>query len=135
MIYSGSSFGRPWTEMKILKGENHSVFWRIDTDNEGPYLSLRYYNWYDKDSETERKRHATEYQRYFECAKEVTNKQDYYNKIGKQENYFEATLLHIHINNVLAKWDENKDDFIKEIIDITNKFIVHANNRNKSVII
>ena len=130
MIYSGSSFGRPWTEMKILKGENHSVFWRIDTDNEGPYLSLRYYNWYDKDSETERKRHATEYQRYFECAKEVTKKkQDEYCKFKNKENCTEATLLHIHIEDILTHWNDKEKAFIEEIRKITDDFIACVNNQ------
>lgn len=130
MIYSGSSFGRPWTEMKIIKGiDGHSVFWRIDTDKEGPYLSLRYYDWYDKKNNDEKcEKHKTEYQRYFECAEKACKVKEYC-EVGKQENYFEATLLHIHINNVLAKWDENKDGFIKEIIDITNKFIALVNNQ------
>lgn len=129
MIYSGSSFGRPWTEMKILKGDTHSIFWRIDTDKEGPYLSLRYYDWYNKNSEIERKRHTTEYQGYYECAQKATSKLDYYNKIGKQENYYEATLLHIHIRDILTKWDENKESFIDEIRNITIKFLANVNNQ------
>ena len=129
MIYSGSSFGRPWTEMKILKGKNHSVFWRIDTDNEGPYLSLRYYNWYDKKNETEHNKHIAEYREYYKCAKEAASNLDYYNEIGKQENYYEATLLHIHIKGILAKWDENKECFAKEIRKITDDFIACVNNQ------
>ena len=129
MIYSGSSFGRPWTEMKILKGKNHSVFWRIDTDNEGPYLSLRYYNWYDKKNEIEHNKHIAEYREYYKCAKEAASNLDYYNEIGKQENYYEATLLHIHIKGILAKWDENKECFAKEIRKITDDFIACVNNQ------
>lgn len=124
MIYSGSSFGRPWTEMKILKRENHSIFWRIDTDNDGPYLSLRYYNWYDKNNVEEREKHKTEYQRYFGCAKEVTkNKQDEYCKFRNKENCTEATLLHIHIEDILTHWDDKGQAFIEEMRKITDDFI------------
>lgn len=126
MIYSGSSFGRPWTEMKIIKGiDDHAVFWRIDTDSKGPYLSLRYYNKY-KDSE--HSKHVAEYHKYFECAKKACGESEYC-EVGKQENYFEATLLHIHINDILANWNSDGSEFIDEIRNITNEFISMVNNQ------
>lgn len=131
MVYSGSSFGRPWTEMKILKGiDGHSVFWRIDTDKNGPYLSLRYYDWYDKKNEEKREKHITEYQRYFESAEKACEVKEFC-KVGKQENYFEATLIHIHIKDILMEWDKNKDSFIKEIRRITDKFIAEVSSKKE----
>ena len=128
MIYSGSSRGRPWTEIKILNGTDHKVFWRIDTDNKGPYLSLRYYNPYDKDNDEERRKHTNEYQIYYEYAKEACGENEYC-KLGKKENYFEATLLHIHISDVLANWSKEKEGFINIIRSITDKFITYVNNQ------
>ena len=49
-IYLGSSFGRPWTQMAVYYGRysgddaSFSLFWRIDTDRKGAYLSLRLYD-------------------------------------------------------------------------------------------
>ena len=49
-IYLGSSFGRPWTQMAVYYGRylgddaSFSLFWRIDTDSKGAYLSLRLYD-------------------------------------------------------------------------------------------
>lgn len=126
-VYSGSSFGRPWTELGILSEMKHCIFWRIDTDNEGPYLSLRYYNKYDKKNEDEHNKHIMEYKRYSECAKKACSAKEYC-KVGKQENYFEATLLHIHLKDILAEWDKNKDGFIREIREITDNFITNVNN-------
>lgn len=128
MVYSGSSRGRPWTEIKILNGTDYKVFWRIDTDNKGPYLSLRYYNPYDKDNDKERRKHTNEYQIYYKCAKEACGENEYC-KLGKKENYFEATLLHIHISDVLANWSKEKKSFINIIRSITDKFITCVNNQ------
>lgn len=53
-VYHGTSFGRPWTQMQIGQqyyansSDCFSVFWRIDTDDSGPYISLRLYENYDK---------------------------------------------------------------------------------------
>lgn len=127
-VKSGSSHGRPRTWTMILNKSSHVIFWRIDTDSKGPYLSLRYY---DKYEDSERSRHIAEYKRYFEYAKEACGAKDYC-KVRKQENYFEATLLHIHLKDILAEWDKNKDDFIKEIRDITNKFIAKVPNEKMS---
>jgi len=130
MVYSGSSRGRPWTEMRIINETDHRVFWRIDTDNKGPYLSLRYYNPYDKDNDEKREKHKTEYQRYFECAKEVTkNKQNEYCKFRNKENCTEATLLHIHIKDILTHWDDKGKAFIEEMREITDDFIACVNNQ------
>ena len=118
-VKSGSSHGRPRTWAHILTKGDHAVFWRIDTDSKGPYLSLRYYNKY-KDSE--HNKHVAEYHKYFECAKKACGENEYC-KVGKQENYFEATLLHIHINDELVNWDRDGSKFIKEIRSITNKFL------------
>ncbi len=129
MVYSGSSRGRPWTEIRILNKTGHRVFWRIDTDNKGPYLSLRYYNPYNKDNDEEHKKHTIEYQRYYEYAKEAIGDGTKYYEVGKKENYFEATLLHIHISDVLANWDENGTKFVEEIRKITDEFIAEVSNK------
>lgn len=57
-IYSGTSYGRPWTEMKIKYGfyseqtknnePDYSIFWRVDTAKNGPYISLRLYDHRDR---------------------------------------------------------------------------------------
>lgn len=132
MIYSGSNVGgRPWTQMEILKGENYSIFWRIDTNKKGgPYLSLRYYNKYDKNNVVEHNKHTTEYLKYYEYIQKTVasicqNKEEEkkYYEFKKNEDFFEATLLHIHIEDILTKWDINKIEFIEKIRYITNEFI------------
>lgn len=125
-VKSGSSHGRPKTWTNILKKDNHAIFWRIDTDSKGPYLSLRYYNKY-KDSE--HSMHIAEYQKYYECAKKACGANEYC-KVRKQENYFEATLLHIHISDILSGWNEKKEEFIKEINDITKNFLYYVANND-----
>lgn len=53
-VYHGTSFGRPWTQMQIDErcyvgsSDYFSVFWRIDTDKEEPYISLRLYEDFEK---------------------------------------------------------------------------------------
>ena len=133
MLYSGSSSGRPWTEMKILNATDHRIFWRIDIDSKGPYLSLRYYNVYNKKSKEEGNKHTTEYRKYYEYAKKAVDmccgeNKDYY-KVGKKENYYEASLLHIHIKDILANWNKEENNFIKQINELTDKFISYTANR------
>lgn len=56
-IQSGTSSGRPWTEIvitednHIIPGYNESIFWRIDIRSGKFYLRLNQYCWYEDDEE------------------------------------------------------------------------------------
>ena len=135
-VYNGSSFGRPWTEMDIFVGlhENTSyqyyVFWRIDSDNVGPYLSLRVYDDFDKKDEERKKLHKEVYlklvdlsKRVFQdCAEDIVFSWDEV-KDGYKGGYKESSLFTIHTNGYLEKWSSSGEDFIKSVRLLNDKMI------------
>ena len=143
----GSSYGRPWTELKVFSNEypqradvkekrKYQVFWRIDSDNKGPYLSLRFYDKYDKKDSSQKDQHAETYQNCRNIIREIlkTNAKDYQHDIQDRygENYFEATLLHIHLDRILKQWETDKDNFKTFITKITEEFFVEMSDLCKS---
>ncbi|MBP5161001.1 MAG: PD-(D/E)XK nuclease family protein [Alphaproteobacteria bacterium] len=134
-VYSKSNLdGRPWTHMIILSKKEYNIFWRIDTDKKGPYLSLRYYK-------RDKKAPHPQYSAYrdivtkLDIVKDALAKQDKKNKKDKnwecpnKEHCREATLLHIHLNDILTHWAETGDAFIEKIRKITDDFIAQANKQ------
>lgn len=130
MVRQGSSRGRPWAEVDILYAEVGKVFWRIDSDNTGPYLSLRYYNYHNKNNNEEHHKHKESYQKCYENVKDVIKNsskdlkffKEEHCQVGKKENYNEATLLHFHITDVLKNWNGEGKSFTEEIQKITKEF-------------
>ncbi len=125
-VYHGTSFGRPWTEMCILyekypkTHDTWELFWRIDSDMNGPYLSLRFYEG-GLTKET-KARHVQQYYELIEIMKHVlSNSQtpialawDDVNP-GYRGNYKEASIFHLHLNTYLADWNNTGTAFVSTI--------------------
>ena len=104
------------------------MFWRVDHDSKGLYLSLRYYN--NDSSESGKALRKKVYAKLNTMIDEtVLNKLETliraYNQCvtrPQHGNYYENTLIHIGIEPVLASWDENKGQpFIEWVRDIDCK--------------
>ena len=126
--------GSPWTNRCFLSRTESSrsfkpwMFWRVDHDSKGAYLSLRYYN----NDPTEygkilRKKIYNQLNIMVEdnLAKELAKLNMVYEKcitLPHHGNYYENTLIHININRVLYSWNENNGQpFIDLIRVIDNK--------------
>lgn len=133
--------GRPWTnrhfwsrtESKTIRSNPPTsfkpwLFWRVDHDSKGPYLSLRYYreasnksdeiirkNIYDKLSDII----------YSIIGNEKDESKRLYKNCISQVHYGkhkENRLIHINILPVLDSWDEDKGQpFIEWVQDIDSK--------------
>lgn len=132
-VYHGSSFGRPWTEMQICEryyagsSDYYSVFWRIDTDDNGPYISLRLYEDFDKSNEEKKSRHRSLYDAMSETIKRVIEKGSEFkwNEVypGYRGNYKESSLIHIRLKNKLLDWQNEKEKFISCLNELTQIFV------------
>lgn len=114
MVKQGSSYGRPWANVRI--SENPRFFWRLDTDKNGPYFSLRLY---------QENHDKTKYIKYLEIIKQIVADNNFYFikeeafNFHSKQNYKEATVLHLHIAGILQNWQTKKDDFIADIKQVT----------------
>ena len=104
------------------------MFWRVDHDSKGIYLSLRYYN--NNSSEAGKVLRKKVYAQLNTMIDEtILNQLDTlsftYNQCvtrPRHGNYYKNTLIHIGIEPVLASWDENKGQpFINLLRDIDSK--------------
>ncbi len=133
--------GSPWTNRRFWsRTESDAIwsnpptsfkpwmFWRVDHDSKGLYLSLRYYN--NDSSEAGkilRKRVYAQLNTMIDNT--ILEELEKLNKVYKNcitrpqhGNYYENTLIHIGIEPVLASWDENKGQpFITWVQDIDCK--------------
>ncbi len=140
-VYHGSSFGRPWSEMDVFVGHypgtdhQFSLFWRIDTDKNGPYLSLRFYdqNFGKTISESDKERHSRKYEEYLKALKEVLKnalKVDNSSLVsweqvypGYRGNYKEADIFHLQLSKYLADWKAQGYSLIETIRQINDCFL------------
>lgn len=133
--------GRPWTnrrfwsrtESKAIRSNPPTcfkpwMFWRVDHDSKGLYLSLRYYN--NDSSEAGKVLRKRVYDKLNTMINEtILNKLETLSSAYNQcvtrplhGNYYENTLIHIGIEPLLASWDENKGQpFIEWVRDIDCK--------------
>ena len=122
-ISHGTSFGRPWTEMTIYynngfegqKGGNFELFWRIDTDSKGSYISLRLYK-------SEKGRWDDRYDTFKEYVKAYIGSECLYSwsdiDPGNTKSYKEADIAHFTINRELWISDGEKlKEFIRRLTD------------------
>lgn len=136
-VYDGTNNGgTPWTEMviyegKFLKDEPYYVFWRIDSDKNGPYISLRFYDKYNKKDEYEKRSHLEEYYRLSGIVKDCINYGDY--SFANEEvipgfrgNYYEAEIFCWHIESILKNWDDRDNRLISDIHSFSKEFIRKA---------
>ena len=125
----GSSFGRPWTETWIYnnykycesKGDkSFEIFWRIDTDNKGSYISLRLYKGI-------KGKWDNRYNIFKELSREYIEKNypDMWGKYkldpGTKDSYKEADIVHFTINEEIWKVDGVR---IKEVVKALTKNIL-----------
>ena len=133
--------GRPWTnrrfwsrtESKAIRSNSPTcfkpwMFWRVDHDSKGLYLSLRYYN--NDSSEAGKVLRKRVYDKLNTMINEtILNELETLSSAYNQcvtrplhGNYYENTLIHIGIEPLLASWDENKGQpFIEWVRDIDCK--------------
>ena len=104
------------------------MFWRVDHDSKGLYLSLRYYN--NDSSEAGKVLRKRVYDKLNTMINEtILNELETLSSAYNQcvtrplhGNYYENTLIHIGIEPLLASWDENKGQpFIEWVRDIDCK--------------
>ena len=133
-IYMGSSFGRPWTQTVAKWGKFsndkkkedwYKLFWRIDSDKGGPYISFRFYEWgYSKNTA---ERHKNLYNELSDLMEKIINAWpdnglNLVNALRKNKgNYNEATFFHYYLD--FSHWDRDKDIVIKTIREISDKFV------------
>ena len=125
-VRNGSSSGRPWTELNICEkrfypesDDWYEFFWRIDTNKKGPYLSLRYYEWIEKEDRSinseRKKRHKEYFDRFLAICKSVVDEKEKQTGIGWSAikdsyagNYMESSLLSISLKDYLStRWEDN----------------------------
>ena len=137
MIENGSSSGRPWTEScicpspKYKNGDQYCFFWRIDSDNNGPYISLRYYESFDKNKEKDKlKRHELYYGHFVKYMQDVVEKNESITKIswndvqsGYRGSYKESALITVHLSEYLDRWNERRDQLINSVRLYTEDFV------------
>ena len=135
-VYHGSSFGRPWTEMVIAEyafpasNDGYRIFWRIDRDQEGTYLSLRFYDPYDKKNAMEKQTHLDAYRKHRAQIEKICTASFAADSVwawenvrcGSTENYYEASLLTLHLEPILQHWDTEQTAFVQGARTITNQF-------------
>lgn len=146
-VDNGSSYGRPWTEMrmwknKFSKGDDFEVFWRIDADNGGPYLSLRLYETkYDKNNKEKCDRHARLYDQMKEIVMNLVNQGRYYFSWenvnpGNKRNCNEAAVFHYHfgkdVEDIRNNWDNNSKQIIASAQKFYADFIYEAEKNLKN---
>lgn len=142
-VYDGSNKdGSPWTEMVIYNGtfnksedENkrnkYRIFWRIDKDSEGSYISLRFYDRYNKNDEYERISHLEEYGKLKRIMSEV------FEKIPKELSFKvetvipkkdksrckEAEIFNWHIDKYLVDWKTHGSKVVSDIRLVNELFL------------
>lgn len=136
-VYHGTNMGgRQWTEMYIFEEtykdtkDYYSVFWRIDTDNNGPFISLRFYEKLDKNDDAKIERHRNLYESMSATLKEIVteNSDKFFFKEwkdiypGYRGNYRESSLIHLNIKEKLESWSDEKEKVIQSIRELTRLF-------------
>lgn len=133
--------GSPWTNRRFWsRTESEAIwsnpptsfkpwmFWRVDHDSKGLYLSLRYYNNDSSESgKLLRKRVYAQLNIMIneKISNELETLSSAYNQCvarPQHGNYYENALIHIGIEPVLASLNENKGQpFIEWVQDIDRK--------------
>lgn len=123
-----ADLGRKCIYEKCYRGssDEFSVFWRIDTNDNGPYISLRLYEDFDKNNATKKDRHRDLYERMSRIMKGIIEEGSCYRWSdvypGYCGNYKEPSIIHIKLQERLMHWAEEKERVLKEICRITNEF-------------
>jgi len=136
-VSNGSSSGRPWTELNICEEKTYpntqdcyQLFWRIDTNVKGPYLSLRYYEWIEKGERSDsdkKRRHSEYYDRFLSICKEVIEETKEQTGIEWSDvknryagNSMESALLTINLSDYLLNWKASGEKLAEAVRLITD---------------
>ena len=139
-IESGRSVGgRPYTQFNILRSifpnknnenfnedkRNYTIFWRIDTVNIGPYISINFYTHHNKNNDPKPQSRIYEYNRLKEKIEKIVKEKcsdilNWENIQGKFFNYWEQNLLIIPLKDYLTS-REKCDKLIEDIKIIDEK--------------
>ncbi len=109
----------------------YTLFWRVDTNGDGPYLSLRYYERFHKDNEHERTRHTQTYEALRQQAQSLIAAHPELGldwdtvKGGYTGGYYESTVLSICLKDSLLDWKNAQKTVQKQAIAITDAFIAN----------
>lgn len=132
-VYHGTSYGRPWTQMMICERcyenseDEYAVFWRIDMDTKGPYISLRLYEDFCTKNEELKTRHRNLYEIMSGKVKELidTGLEFTWEEVypGYKGNYKESSLIHIKLADKLLNWQGEKDKLIRAVKSLTEDFL------------
>ena len=133
-VYHGSSFGRPWTEMAIYDdyyddGRSWCLFWRIDSDTNGPYISLRFYDGkMDKNIDEHKKKHEYIYNHLREIAQNLVTNNAYIKWDDVRYRYTggskESTIIRIGLNEYIKRWNDTKYIVNKMVTDFNKEFLI-----------
>ena len=143
-VYHGSNRdGSPWTQMCICdsayRGTNdkYHVFWRIDTDNKGPYISLRFYEGFNKGDKAKKERHKDLYNVMSRTVREIVEQHCDLFYFGWEDvnpgycgNYKEPSLIHLAIMDKLKNWSAEKESVIRSVLELTRFFDEQAKQIN-----
>ena len=140
-VYCGTSSGRPWTEMKIKYGSysgqtrnnqrEYSIFWRVDTANNGPYLSLRLYDHRDREqiSDEQKQEHCDLFVKYRKIISDIIHETS--NSLIEEKeltdrnnmNYREASFFSWNIDKELESHKADQSHLIETIRHINEEFL------------
>ena len=128
--------GRPWTgiivAMPRFKGSDDTffLFWRLDTEAKGPYLSFRFYDERLGASNAAKQRHKAVYGKLRDALPGIFEKHQAelhvrYDTVknGYRGNYKESALLTWHIQDILRDWEGKKDAFLSDV-RLLNRYIL-----------
>lgn len=124
-VEQGTSSGRPWTEIWIYHpitdegseiSNDFQVFWRIDTDTKGSYISLRLYKPYKGYWDGK-------YSEFKKTVEDYINRDGFFTwetiNPGKTDSYKEAAIAHFELNEKV--WLCNKDKIISTVRALNNE--------------
>ena len=136
-IVNGSSSGRPFSTIKIcedihyrystMEDRFYSLSWRLDTNSQGPYLSLRIYDHgFDKSDELIVKKHVIRYDLYVVvCRRTLRQFQKDINvewsdiKDKYTGSFKDSSLLSFRLADYLDNWADRGEELKREIRLIT----------------
>lgn len=130
--------GRPYTQFNILRGifsnendenfnedkRNYTIFWRIDTVNKGPYISINFYTHHNNNKDPKPQSRVYEYNRLKEKIEKAVKEHcsdilNWENVQGKFINRWEQNLLIISLKDYLVS--QEKCDKLIECIRIIDR--------------
>ena len=107
-----------------------SVFWRIDHDSAGVYVSLRLYDPYDSKNQGETDSHVSLYEKVRIITNTMLEEHEKEFSFDLKDvkcrytaKYKEAAVFHWHIEEVLKNWEKDGADFINQARNVTDYFL------------